>query len=72
MPFTIRFYREYIETREQLKIESIVDKYGGIVSKNLFKLQLQTLDEDNGSWLDSGAFVLKVNPRQNNQLKKMK
>lgn len=62
-PLKIHIVREdYIMDKEQLSIDSVVDKYGDDegLPCNFFKLQVQSLSEDEDFWLDSGAFNLSI------------
>ena len=61
------FYTKFIATvvimdKEQLVLESVVDKYGDDegLPLNYFLLQIQSLNEDEYFWLDSGAFNLSI------------
>lgn len=63
MPLSIRVIRDSYEIdKEQMSIDSVVDKYGDDegLSLNYFKLQVQSLSEDEDFWLDSGAFNLSI------------
>lgn len=62
-PLTIHIVREdYLMDKEQLIIDSVVDKFGNDegLPINFFKLQVQSLSEDEDFWLDSGAFNLSI------------
>lgn len=62
-PFKIKISRDYNTDREKIIIESVTDVNNVEVSKGLFKLKLQTLDESRGYWLDTGEFKLKIRAR---------
>lgn len=62
-PLTMHIVREdYAMDKEQLILDSVVDKYGDDegLSLNYFHLQIQSLNEDEDFWLDSGAFNLSI------------
>lgn len=60
MPLRVQFSRQAREDRELLILESIEDRERETLPKSIFKLQVKTLDEDNGYWLDTGEFALKI------------
>jgi hypothetical protein len=60
LPFKITVRREYEKDKEKLKIDYIQDKDLGDVSKLNFELKLQTLEFEEGHWLDSGEFNLSI------------
>jgi hypothetical protein len=60
MPIKIRFSRDYRTDKEQLTIESIVDRNKDDISPSYFKLKLQTLSDSENYWLDTGEFVLEI------------
>jgi len=56
-PFEIKILRQdYLEDRETLIIESIIDKNGDDVRIQYFVLQIQSMSENENYWLDSGEF----------------
>ena len=62
-PLTIHIVREdYTMDKELLVLDSVVDKYGDDegLPLNYFHLQIQSLQEDEDFWLDSGAFNLSI------------
>ncbi|QQS27598.1 MAG: virulence factor SrfB [Sphingobacteriales bacterium] len=63
MPYRVSLSREYHDNKEILKIESIEDKEGNLIQKSFIKLKIKTIVEDEGYWLDSGEFLLKVEAR---------
>jgi hypothetical protein len=58
LPLKITLSRELDDSKEQLKIESIEDAEGNDKSNKFFKLNYQTLDNENGYWLDTCEFIL--------------
>ena len=58
LPLKITLSREIDESKEQLKIESVEDNEGNDKSNKYFKLNYQTLDNENGYWLDTCEFIL--------------
>jgi hypothetical protein len=59
-PLTIEISRQFDKNKEVIKIESVRDNETNEISKSNFILQVQTLDAENGFWLDSGEFVLNI------------
>ncbi|WP_016990098.1 virulence factor SrfB [Flavobacterium sp. ACAM 123] len=57
-PLKITLSREIDDSKEQLKIESVEDVEGNDKSNKFFKLNYQTLDNENGYWLDTCEFIL--------------
>jgi hypothetical protein len=60
LPFLVTISREYRENKEKLTVESISDREKNDVSTSLVGLRAQTLQQDTGYWLDTGAFQLRV------------
>lgn len=58
LPLKITVSREIDDSKEQLKIESVEDVEGNDKSNKYFKLNYQTLDDENGYWLDTCEFIL--------------
>lgn len=58
LPLKITLSRDIDESKEQLKIESVEDNEGNDRSNKYFKLNYQTLDNENGYWLDTCEFIL--------------
>ena len=58
LPLKITLSRELDDSKEQLKIESVEDVEGNDKSNKFFKLNYQTLDNENGYWLDTCEFIL--------------
>ena len=58
LPLKIILSRELDDSKEQLKIESVEDAEGNDKSNKFFKLNYQTLDNQNGYWLDTCEFIL--------------
>lgn len=57
-PFTFSIVREnYSEDKELLTIESVKDRNGEDLPIKYFSLTVQSMDEAEDYWLDSGAFV---------------
>ena len=64
-PFTINIIRDnYLEDKELLKIQSVVDKNNDDLAIALFSLQVQSMSESESYWLDTGAFT-NLNPTHN-------
>lgn len=56
-PLKITIIREnYMEDKETLKIESVVDREHNELPISFFKLQIQSMSESENYWLDSGEF----------------
>ena len=60
MPFHISFSREFEKDKEQIIISEILDNEQNDVAKIYFELNLQTLPERAGYWLDTGQFTLNI------------
>lgn len=58
LPLKIVLSREFDESKELLKIESVEDSAGNDKPVRFFKLQYQTLESESGFWLDTCEFVL--------------
>jgi hypothetical protein len=58
LPLKITLSRELDDSKEELKIESVEDAEGNDKSNKFFKLNYQTLDNENGYWLDTCEFIL--------------
>jgi hypothetical protein len=58
LPLKITLSRDIDESKEQLKIESVEDNEGNDKPNKFFKLNYQTLDNENGYWLDTCEFIL--------------
>lgn len=56
-PYTFSIVRQYNKSKEELKIENVLNG-----TKSHFKLKLKTINERKGHWMDTGEFVLSVNP----------
>ena len=62
LPLKITLSREVDESKEQLKIETVEDSDGNDKPNKYFRLNYQTLGDEDGYWLDTCAFIL--NARQ--------
>jgi hypothetical protein len=60
MPFHVKISREYRDNKEKLSVDAITDRERNDVSTALVGLKVQTLQQDTGYWLDTGAFQLRV------------
>lgn len=60
LPLKITLSREYEESKERLKIESVEDRDGNDKSVKYFSLNYQTIHQKRGFWLDTCEFVLNV------------
>ena len=58
MPLKVTISREFVENKEHLVIEDVVDAEGNDLSKAFFELSQQTLTDPAGIWLDTGEFRL--------------
>jgi len=57
-PFQFNITREeYPMDKESLIIESVVDRNGEDLATTYFSLQIQSMNEEKGYWLDTGAFA---------------
>jgi hypothetical protein len=65
MPLKVTIERDMNEDIEGLQIEEIVDKDGNSINRNFFSLQVQSMNEVESFWLDSGVFSLNINNFQN-------
>jgi hypothetical protein len=57
-PLKINLTREYDESKEEIKIESIEDNEGNNKPVKFFKINYQTLTNEKGYWLDTCEFIL--------------
>jgi hypothetical protein len=57
-PLKITLSRDIDESKELIKIESVEDNEGNDKPNKFFKLNYQTLDNENGYWLDTCEFTL--------------
>lgn len=63
-PFTIKILREdYPDNKETLQIESVLNRDNEEMNARHFSLQIQSLDDPNCYWLDSGAFNINIQAR---------
>ncbi len=60
MPLTFKIYRDYRSNRENIYIESILDKDREELSPLFFRIGLRTLPENKVYWLDTGEFTLSI------------
>jgi len=60
LPFKLTIIRDYEKDKEKVKIDYISDKDSDDISKMNFELKLQTIDNEDGFWLDSGGFTLTI------------
>jgi hypothetical protein len=60
MPYKVTFSREFEKDKEQIVIAEILDHEQNDISKGYFELNLQTLPEKAGYWLDTGQFTLNI------------
>ena len=58
LPLKVILSREFDDSKELLKIENVEDAEGNEKSNKFFKLNYQTLDNENGYWLDTCEFIL--------------
>ena len=58
LPLIIALSRDIDESKEELKIESVEDNDGNEKSNKHFRLNYQTLGNENGYWLDTCEFIL--------------
>lgn len=60
-PLTVRLTREdFPENKERLTIEEVTDREGNTLNRNMFRLEVRSLDDPSCYWLDSGAFNLNI------------
>jgi hypothetical protein len=56
-PFIFTLKREeYLQDKEKLKIDAVLDRHQNEISPTFFKLQVQSMSENDNYWLDSGEF----------------
>ena len=60
LPFKLTIIRDFEKDKEKVKIDYISDKNSDDISKMNFELKLQTIDQEDGYWLDSGGFTLTI------------
>jgi len=60
MPLKFEVSRDLDKCKEKLSITDITDNEDNSLNKNYFELQLNTLKDVKGYWLDEGEFILKV------------
>jgi hypothetical protein len=60
MPYKVTFSREFEKDKEQIVISEILDHEQNDIAKGYFELNLQTLPEKAGYWLDTGQFTLNI------------
>lgn len=60
MPIKFKITRDSKKDREELVVDSILTKSNDDLSPKIFKFKFQTLDMQDESWLDSGAFLLSI------------
>jgi len=60
MPLKIEINRDLENCKEKLTLVEVTDNEETSLNKNFFKLQLNTLKDIKGYWLDEGEFILKV------------
>ena len=65
MPLKVTISRDINEDIENLTLEGITDKDGNTLNKNFFSLQVQSMNEVENFWLDSGIFSLNINNSRN-------
>tara|TARA_B110000285_G_scaffold235285_1_gene316072 strand:+ start:1090 stop:4122 length:3033 start_codon:yes stop_codon:yes gene_type:complete len=63
LPFKLSISREFDEDKEKIKLEEIIDNEGEDIGKRFFSLNVQTISDSNGYWLDSGEFTLKIDTK---------
>lgn len=59
-PLRFRLEREFYEDKELVKIDSVENNAHDEISRNMFKLSMQSWAEDESNWLDTGKFVLHI------------
>jgi hypothetical protein len=60
MPFHLTLTRNFIETKEHIEIEEILDAQKDEIPKKWLKMSYMTLPEPKGYWLDTGEFTLNI------------
>ena len=58
---TFAIEREFNTDKELVKIESIQNAERDEISPKMFTLRLQSWEEDENNWLDSGRFIMQIN-----------
>lgn len=58
---TFALEREFNTDKELVKIESIQNAERDEISPKMFTLRLQSWEEDENNWLDSGHFIMQIN-----------
>jgi hypothetical protein len=61
MPFKLTLKRDWINSKEVIKIDSGIDRLMNDISHQQIALQYMTLPHEKGYWLDTGEFMLGIN-----------
>jgi hypothetical protein len=61
LPFKATLSRDFERDKEHLILEEIQDNEGNEISKSNIQLMVQSLNNEDGFWLDSGEFILSIN-----------
>lgn len=59
-PLTFAIEREFNSDKELIKIESVQNSQRDEISPKMFILRLQSWEEDENNWLDSGKFIMQI------------
>jgi hypothetical protein len=60
LPLKIKISREFELDKELIKIEEVLDNEKNELSRSHFQLSPQTLNDQEGYWLDKGEFLLNI------------
>jgi hypothetical protein len=60
MPFSVRLQRNIRESKEKVTVERVIDANRNERSRNLLALNVMTLPDEYGYWLDTGEFTLNI------------
>lgn len=61
LPFKATLSRDFERDKEHLILEEIQDNEGNEISKSNIQIMVQSLNNEDGFWLDSGEFILSIN-----------
>ena len=60
LPLKMQIERDYDESKEVIRIESVEDAEGNEKLNKYFSMHYQTLEDEKGYWLDKCEFILNV------------
>jgi len=60
MPLKVKISRQFRQNKEEIEITSVTDRNRDDLSENILSLNLMTLPDETGYWLDTGSFILDI------------